>query len=180
VGARVPVSERDHDRLEVLTVLGQLVDPRAGGGRELAAPHDARLFELPESVRDDARLGVGESCAQVGEALRPEQQLADHQERPALADDVEGARHRAGFADTVQPDPDAAAAFYGGLFGWQFEDVMPPGAPGTYLVGASAAATSVRSARSPPRRRRQRGGGRTSRSRAPKGRRTGCVRRAAA
>jgi predicted enzyme related to lactoylglutathione lyase len=39
------------------------------------------------------------------------------------------------FADTVQPDPDAAAAFYGGLFGWQFENVMPPGAPSAYLVG---------------------------------------------
>src|SRR5919197_5275714 len=39
------------------------------------------------------------------------------------------------FADTVQPDPDAAAAFYGGLFGWEFENVMPPGAPSTYLVG---------------------------------------------
>jgi len=39
------------------------------------------------------------------------------------------------FVDTIQPDPDAAAAFYGGLFGWQFENVMPPGAPGTYLVG---------------------------------------------
>ena len=39
------------------------------------------------------------------------------------------------FADTVQPDPAGAAAFYGGLFGWQFENVMPPGAPSTYLVG---------------------------------------------
>ncbi len=24
--------------------------------------------------------------------------------------------------DTTQPDPAAAAAFYGGLFGWEFED----------------------------------------------------------
>jgi uncharacterized protein len=39
------------------------------------------------------------------------------------------------YADTIQPDPDAAAAFYGGLFGWQTEDVLPPGAPGRYLVG---------------------------------------------
>jgi predicted enzyme related to lactoylglutathione lyase len=31
-------------------------------------------------------------------------------------------------------DPDAAAAFYAGLFGWESEDVMPPGAPGRYLV----------------------------------------------
>lgn len=37
------------------------------------------------------------------------------------------------WADTGQPDPDAAATFYGGLFGWDFEDVSPPG--GRYLVG---------------------------------------------
>lgn len=37
--------------------------------------------------------------------------------------------------DTTQPDPEAAVAFYGDLFGWQFEDMTPPGAPGTYSVG---------------------------------------------
>jgi predicted enzyme related to lactoylglutathione lyase len=37
--------------------------------------------------------------------------------------------------DTSQPDPQAAVAFYGGLFGWEFEDVMPAGAPGIYLIG---------------------------------------------
>ena len=37
--------------------------------------------------------------------------------------------------DTNQQDPDAAADFYGGLFGWQFEDVMPPGSDGKYLMG---------------------------------------------
>jgi uncharacterized protein len=36
--------------------------------------------------------------------------------------------------DTEQPDVEAAAQFYGGLFGWTFEDVMPPGAPGRYLI----------------------------------------------
>ena len=36
--------------------------------------------------------------------------------------------------DTNQPDPEAAGAFYAGLFGWQVEDVTPPGAPGTYLL----------------------------------------------
>jgi predicted enzyme related to lactoylglutathione lyase len=38
------------------------------------------------------------------------------------------------WVDTAQPDPDAAAAFYGGLFGWEFEDRMPPGSPGRYLM----------------------------------------------
>ncbi|MCS5718909.1 VOC family protein [Herbiconiux sp. CPCC 205763] len=36
--------------------------------------------------------------------------------------------------DTEQPDPEAAAAFYGGLFGWTFENAMPPDAPGSYLI----------------------------------------------
>jgi uncharacterized protein len=38
------------------------------------------------------------------------------------------------WVDTTPPDTDAAVAFYGGLFGWEFEDVMPPGAPARYLV----------------------------------------------
>jgi predicted enzyme related to lactoylglutathione lyase len=37
--------------------------------------------------------------------------------------------------DTSQPDPEAATAFYSGLFGWDFEDVMPPDAPGKYFIG---------------------------------------------
>ena len=37
--------------------------------------------------------------------------------------------------DTTQPDPDRAVAFYSGLFGWEFEDMMPPDAPGKYFVG---------------------------------------------
>ena len=37
--------------------------------------------------------------------------------------------------DTNQPDPEAALPFYGGLFGWELEDVMPPGAPAKYFIG---------------------------------------------
>jgi uncharacterized protein len=37
--------------------------------------------------------------------------------------------------DTTQPDPAAAAAFYGDLFGWEIEDVMPPGSPSQYFIG---------------------------------------------
>jgi uncharacterized protein len=36
--------------------------------------------------------------------------------------------------DTSQPDPEAAVAFYSGLFGWEFEDVMPPESPGKYFT----------------------------------------------
>jgi predicted enzyme related to lactoylglutathione lyase len=38
------------------------------------------------------------------------------------------------WVDTSQPDPDAARAFYGGLFGWESEDVMPPDSPGKYFI----------------------------------------------
>jgi uncharacterized protein len=37
--------------------------------------------------------------------------------------------------DTSQPDPQAATTFYNGLFGWDFEDVMPPDSPMKYFVG---------------------------------------------
>jgi uncharacterized protein len=38
------------------------------------------------------------------------------------------------WVDTTQPDPQAATSFYGDLFGWEFEDVMPPDSPGRYYV----------------------------------------------
>jgi predicted enzyme related to lactoylglutathione lyase len=50
------------------------------------------------------------------------------------------------WVDTLQPDPDSAAEFYGGLFGWEFEDAMPAGAPSRYLIarlrGGDVAAVS--------------------------------------
>jgi uncharacterized protein len=56
--------------------------------------------------------------------------------------------------DTTQPDPDAAAAFYGGLFGWELEDAMPPGSPGKYLMarlpGGDVAAISSQQEGAPP------------------------------
>src|SRR3954451_7380430 len=36
--------------------------------------------------------------------------------------------------DTEQPDLDAAAAFYSGLFGWTLTDALPPGAGDPYLI----------------------------------------------
>jgi uncharacterized protein len=38
------------------------------------------------------------------------------------------------WVDSGQPDADAAAAFYGGLFGWELEDTMPAGSPGKYFM----------------------------------------------
>ncbi len=40
------------------------------------------------------------------------------------------------WVDTEQPDVDAALAFYGALFGWEFEDRLPPGAGERYVVAS--------------------------------------------
>jgi hypothetical protein len=50
--------------------------------------------------------------------------------------------------DTNQPDPDAAVEFYGGLFGWELENVMPPESGEKYFIarirgGDVAAISSV-------------------------------------
>jgi predicted enzyme related to lactoylglutathione lyase len=43
------------------------------------------------------------------------------------------------WVDASEPDPEAALDFYGGLFGWEFEDVMPPSAGSRYVIARSEA-----------------------------------------
>jgi predicted enzyme related to lactoylglutathione lyase len=56
--------------------------------------------------------------------------------------------------DTSQPDPEAAVAFYSGLFGWDLEDVMPPGSAGKYFIarlrGGDVAAVGAAPEGGPP------------------------------
>jgi uncharacterized protein len=56
--------------------------------------------------------------------------------------------------DTSQPDAAAAAEFYGGLFGWELEDVMPPDAGMQYFMarirGRDVAAVSGIGEGAPP------------------------------
>ena len=58
------------------------------------------------------------------------------------------------WVDTSQPDPEAGVAFYSSLFGWEFEDVMPPGSPGKYFVarlgGGDVAAVASQPQGAPP------------------------------
>ena len=58
------------------------------------------------------------------------------------------------WVDTSQPDPEAAVAFYGGLFGWDFEDAMPPDSPGRYFIarlrGGAVAAVGSQPEGGPP------------------------------
>jgi len=56
--------------------------------------------------------------------------------------------------DTSHPDPEAAVDFYSGLFGWEFEDVMPPDSPGKYFIarkrGGDVAAVGSQPDGAPP------------------------------
>jgi predicted enzyme related to lactoylglutathione lyase len=58
------------------------------------------------------------------------------------------------WVDTSQPDPEAALPFYSGLFGWEFENVMPEGSGGTYYIarirGGDVAAVTRIADGSPP------------------------------
>ena len=58
------------------------------------------------------------------------------------------------WVDTSQPDPEAAVAFYTGVFGWDFEDAMPPGSPGKYFIarlrGGDVAAVGSQPEGAPP------------------------------
>jgi predicted enzyme related to lactoylglutathione lyase len=58
------------------------------------------------------------------------------------------------WVDVAQPDPSAAALFYGELFGWALTEVMPPDAPGSYLVatlgGHDVAAVGLKDPDAPP------------------------------
>jgi hypothetical protein len=58
------------------------------------------------------------------------------------------------WADTSQPDPEAAVDFYSGLFGWDFEDVMPEDSEGKYFIarlsGGSVAAVGSIPEGAPP------------------------------
>jgi hypothetical protein len=58
------------------------------------------------------------------------------------------------WVDTNQPDPEAVLPFYGGLFGWEFENVMPEGSEGEYIIarirGGDVAAISSIPEGAPP------------------------------
>ncbi|HEX7277202.1 MAG TPA: VOC family protein [Acidimicrobiales bacterium] len=59
------------------------------------------------------------------------------------------------WVDTNQPEPEASLPFYRGLFGWEFEDGMPEGAPARYFMarirGLDVAAVGSTPPGAPPR-----------------------------
>jgi uncharacterized protein len=58
------------------------------------------------------------------------------------------------WVDVAEPDPAAAARFYGELFGWDLDDRMPPDAPGSYFMatldGRQVAAVGSQAAEGAP------------------------------
>jgi uncharacterized protein len=46
------------------------------------------------------------------------------------------------WVDASEPDPEGAVDFYSGLFGWEFEDALPSGSEGNYLIAGHEAASS--------------------------------------
>jgi predicted enzyme related to lactoylglutathione lyase len=46
------------------------------------------------------------------------------------------------WVDASEPDPEAALDFYGGLFGWRFDDALPSDSESKYFVGRGEVASS--------------------------------------
>ena len=86
---RPPGAEPGDDRLQPHAPVGQLVHPGAGRWIQLPPPYGSRSLELAKSLCQDVGAGGWQALAQVGEALRAQQQLANDQQRPTLADEVE-------------------------------------------------------------------------------------------
>src|SRR5919112_1953715 len=89
-GAGSPAPQLGNDRLELLAPVSELVDPGSRRRGKLPAPHDPGPLELAPALGEDVWARARQAGAQIGEALGAEQQLANHQERPALAYQVEG------------------------------------------------------------------------------------------
>ena len=88
-----PPAELDHRALDPAPEVGQLVDRAAGRGREPATLDEPSLLEVTQARGEEALADPGQRSQEIGEAARTKvDEVAQDQERPALADDVEGLR----------------------------------------------------------------------------------------
>src|SRR4029453_5889004 len=90
-----PQPEGDQWIAQSLSLLGELIDRDAGGRREGALADDSCLLESSQSLGEPVAPDRREDRQEVLEPLGTEQQLADHQHRPALAEDIQRAGERA-------------------------------------------------------------------------------------
>src|SRR5262249_9216111 len=91
-----PFAERDEHRLERFAARPEPAEGRRDRGRSGLASDDPVLLELAEATSEQVAGDARQALLQIGVAASvPVQQLADDQERPAIAHDVERSRRRA-------------------------------------------------------------------------------------
>ena len=83
--------------MELAAPIRELVERSA----RAPALHDAAFLELAESLGEHVRARA-ERDAEIAEALRSQEELADDEQRPALPDDVEGPGDTAGISVAAQ------------------------------------------------------------------------------
>ena len=88
----------EQDGLELAAAVGEPVDGRGARRRERGPLDHVDVGEVAQALGEDVGGRAGQAVAQVGEALRAEQQLPDDQQRPAVADRVQGAGDPAGIS----------------------------------------------------------------------------------
>ena len=91
---RTPAAEREDGLLEPAPQVGQLVDRSARGRRENGPPDDSAALELFEPAGEQVRADPWEAGEQILVALRSEEQLADEQQGPTLADEKVSMKRR--------------------------------------------------------------------------------------
>ena len=88
--ARAPVPESHHHRPQRFAGLGELVFPDLAGGHPL---HDAAVLQVAQPLRQQAGGHACHAAVQVVEPPAAAQQLAHHERRPPLAQDLGAARN---------------------------------------------------------------------------------------
>jgi hypothetical protein len=78
--ALAPASDAFHDPPQILAGLGQAILRPAG--RVLLSPHDARVFEIAQALRQQSGRHARHALAQLVEALGAAQKLAQDGDRP--------------------------------------------------------------------------------------------------
>src|SRR5262245_48139292 len=93
--AGTPGDQRNHRRSKIPTVLGQLVHLPSGRRRQLFSRDDAVAFEGSQPLGEELAADARQTVDQIREPPRPQHELADDQQGPAITDDVERARRAA-------------------------------------------------------------------------------------
>src|SRR5262245_31691530 len=89
---RAPFGQRHEHRSQAEPGLGQLIDDRGGRWRQTRLRYQAAFLEKRETLAENARADAAQPAAQITEALRPDQQLANDEDGPALADNLRRTR----------------------------------------------------------------------------------------